>query len=562
MLYSNNFKTTLILSGFLLTPMAFGQQTDPKQPVIRVDTRLVEVDVVVRDAKGPVKGLTKEDFTVLDNGKPQRISSFSIKEGRASTKLRPMAAGAVSNRINSLGEEPASVTVVLWDTLNTDLDDQGWVRAQITKYLAQLKPDDRVALYKLGKSVSVMQDFSDDPAALVKALPKMNLGAPFNLSNDDISPNVIVDLSGGASADQAAAIAEVNAMAQNEYLETAWYSLRDRVWVTTRALQAIAQHLGGLPGRKKLIWVSAGFPIVSMTTGQRNNTTQIETLDLSNFVQKAIQVLNHANVAVYPIDARGLSSKDTGGNLAGNQLSGTPQIGLNATGIDTMNFVASGTGGHAFYAGNDIAGSVREVLQDAEVTYSLAFTPSNPQPKADKNGVVPEDDSYHSLSVKVARKGLDLRYRKGYMATDVIAASDSQRKAQLNADMQAALDSTGIGLTAVNTPDKSTPSLYHLDLNIDIHDLHFQQRDDSAGNPRWLASIDFATMLANTQKPIGTQEEISINLTEPRLREALTNGLIVSRPLAYEGPASKVRILIQDRATGKAGSVSVAVGPK
>src|SRR5262245_10273721 len=105
---------------------AFAQEP----PTIRVDTRLVEVDVVVRNDKGAVPGLTQDDFTVFDNGQRQQIAAFSIKTGRVSSTSRPLPKGAVSNRLDPSGEEPSEATVLLWDFLNTEVADQAWVRGQ------------------------------------------------------------------------------------------------------------------------------------------------------------------------------------------------------------------------------------------------------------------------------------------------------------------------------------------------------------------------------------------------------------------------------------------------
>ena len=90
------------------------------EPVYRTGTQLVQVDVVVRNDKGPVKGLTKDDFTLLDKGKPQTIAVFAMNErGGDTAKAAPLPPNVVSNRINSSGAERAEpATVILFDRLN------------------------------------------------------------------------------------------------------------------------------------------------------------------------------------------------------------------------------------------------------------------------------------------------------------------------------------------------------------------------------------------------------------------------------------------------------------
>src|ERR1035437_3008884 len=118
----HNHRKLVPLLG-LLAALAPAQDTTGNNSVIRVNTRLVEIGAVVRDKNGPVKGLTKNDFTILDRGKPQKISTFNVIVAGPSGKSTPLPPGTVSNRLNSQGEEPVGASVVLWDKLNTDTQD-------------------------------------------------------------------------------------------------------------------------------------------------------------------------------------------------------------------------------------------------------------------------------------------------------------------------------------------------------------------------------------------------------------------------------------------------------
>ena len=130
----------------------------------RVNTRLVEVDVVVHSKGQPVADLNQDDFTVLDNGKPQKVAAFNIVSSRTNAgKSVPLPPGAASNRLMTEGQEPAGTTVVLYDMLNTASEDQGYGRQALVQYLDTLQRGDHFALYSLGKTLSVIQDFTDDP---------------------------------------------------------------------------------------------------------------------------------------------------------------------------------------------------------------------------------------------------------------------------------------------------------------------------------------------------------------------------------------------------------------
>jgi VWFA-related protein len=151
----------------LLTPLvAQDQQT------ISVTTRLLEVSVVAKDQAGrPVGGLTQENFTVYDNGEPQKLSFFAVE----STEGRTPPPGKVppniySNRFERLGGYPNNATVILFDALNTRLTDQAYARRQIVDFLQKLRPEDLVALYVVGRGPRVIQDFNGDTSRLLETL--------------------------------------------------------------------------------------------------------------------------------------------------------------------------------------------------------------------------------------------------------------------------------------------------------------------------------------------------------------------------------------------------------
>src|SRR2546421_10922042 len=112
-----------LFTVLLATAAIAGAQTVP-DGTIRVTTRLVQISVVVRDKNGPVAGLTKEAFTVLDNGKPQRIDIFSASDSRnrKQASLGNMPPGVASNMMNAAGEVPSTATVILFDLMNSSND--------------------------------------------------------------------------------------------------------------------------------------------------------------------------------------------------------------------------------------------------------------------------------------------------------------------------------------------------------------------------------------------------------------------------------------------------------
>jgi VWFA-related protein len=227
------------------------------------------------------------------------------------------------------GRIPASITIILFDGLNTALNDQASAREHVIKFLKQIQPQDHIALYALGTDLKMVHDFATDSARLVEALTQ---SAPLNTADLDAStaePGAQTGYDNIDSLLQAASEREAN------------YYIQDRVHLTVEALKAIAEHVSPLPGRKNLIWVSGSFPFsvgydnVDDLLNNINNPTN-EQLIFADDIERAARALNDANIAVYPVDARGLLGLDMGTKKATNRLPAQGPTG-SATGTTNGN---------------------------------------------------------------------------------------------------------------------------------------------------------------------------------------------------------------------------------
>jgi hypothetical protein len=207
-----------------------------------------------------------------------------------------------------------------------------------------------------------------------------------------------------------------------------------------------------------------------------------------------------------------------------------------------MNLFAGGTGGRAFYVINDIAAAIKTAVEDSEVTYALGFYP----------GDIKLDGSYHSLSVKVARQGVDLRHRKGYFATDLKQATEKQSQQSLLDTFATPLEATGIGMVARLDPYPRQAGVYQLTMTFNVQELHLEREQN-----HWIALIRFATYFPAASKPNGTEESIKITLTEQRLRESLAKGYTIQHLVFAGNTTGDLRVAVEDRATGAAGSVKL-----
>ena len=360
----------LLVSLLFIGVMLVAQE----QPLVRVNTQLVEVDVVVKGKSGPVANLTQGDFTILDQGKRQKIAAFAVRTGQSEPPgLLPLKPGAVSNRANG-----TSTTVFLFDSLNTadqtlgaPSSPQAVMRLEALKYLRGAQKGDQYAVYTLAKSIRVVTDFTDNIPRVTQAVERLRAEHSPDQGADDFGDELLARMPDLHDA-------TANAMQKNAIKEMEDAALKNRALITAQALESIARHLQGIPGRKKLVWMSSSFPAVRTEQRTHNGMLTIEHQEFGREIDHAVRALNDANVAIYPIDPRDPYN-----------------AGLGAEGIDTMNILAEGTGGKAFYNLGDIAGAIKAAVEDSEITYALGFYPQN----------VKLDGSYHKLSVERGEEG-------------------------------------------------------------------------------------------------------------------------------------------------------------
>ena len=214
-----------------------------------------------------VTDLNQDDFTVFDNGKPQKVAAFNIISSRTTPgKSVPLPPGAVSNRLITEGQEPAGITIVLYDMLNTAPEDQCLGAQALVHYVDTLQSGDHFALYSLEKTLSVIQDFTDDPERIRRAARRASPEASTDQTADDLAADLLA-----SAPDTGDDIA--NAMQQNSIMNMQDMAQINRAVITTKAMELIAKHLQGIPGRKKLIWISSSFAAQTTDMRSHNGTT-------------------------------------------------------------------------------------------------------------------------------------------------------------------------------------------------------------------------------------------------------------------------------------------------
>ena len=517
------------LLGAMVTAQAPRTTQSEPRPVFRLATRLVEVGVIVHDRTGrPVPGLTADDFRLYDNGKQERVEFFRIESGEApAEEPAPAAPGEFSNQ---RARRAGTVTVILFDRLNTAWQDQVMARQSIIGFLRQLTPEDRVALYLLeSNSVRVVHDFTRDARALLRALARVDATTSRELAaaNEDPLPAPETgDLR--LDAEIAAWLRDTSEMVAAEFTGR-------RAEATLSALEAIAGRLAGVTGRKNLLWVSSGFPRV-LTDQGFTNTFSVE-------MRRATVAINNANIAIYPVDARGLVGAFTPQSATRGPSFAT--MSMVRPNIDTMLTLAADTGGRAFYNTNDISGAIRRAIDDGRVTYVLGYYPSHER----------WDGRFRELKVKVGRPGVEVRHRRGYLALADRPADASARETALADAARSPLEAAGLGLTVRIEAGEPGPD-GRISIVITVAPQGVTLR---AEGPRWIGTVDVLIVQDLPGGRVRTSGYFTVHLdmTEEQRDRLARGGIVARREVELLDAAHQVHVVARDVPTGRTGSVVV-----
>lgn len=382
---------------------------------IHVVSRLVNLSVVVRGTQNqPVTNLSRRDFTIYDGGIEQKIAFFRPPSKRRALPAPESGNGDFYTNVSTKGGGySAGVTVVLLDELNMPFLSQYHARLKVLHFLRQIQPDEHIALYVLGTKLIVIHDFTGSTKTLIAALDQYR----YDLRNRAPQAVHVSRVTGGGAA-VANMVAILNDTIEHSNEVMSSYAQSNQLTITLTALDEIARHMTGVPGRKNLIWLTGSLPFCLC---QRDQNLDPRVYDAIRVTE---QMLSSANVAVYPIDARGLF--------------GTGSIPIPHF---AMEQVAHRTGGRAFFGTNGILKSIGSAANDGDYSYWLSYYPNHGDWKGE----------FRKIEVKVDRPGLKAWTRTGYYAFPVRSGPEnSLASVTLNP-----LDETGIPIRVRVTPAPS-----------------------------------------------------------------------------------------------------------
>lgn len=531
---------------------AFHAQTaSPPTTTLTAHTELVSVPVVVTDKSGAhVRGLRKEDFTLLEEGKEQAVAVFEeIQKSNVTTPRSPRPTDQFSN-VPPEGSSRRQLTIVVLDMVNTLPADQIYAKEEIIKYLADPgNADQSISLLALNRTgVRLIHHFSSDRAELAAALNRVDRSQPpvtedpteafLTNAKDRLSKNLQSFGEFQVDAEQAALS----------------FDRRRIIMVTLQSMRQIAQAFAGLPGRKTLVWAGGGFPFTINETNMalKEAGAGLDTLaNLAPLYESTWAALNQAQISVYPVDVHGL------GELPGPSASPVPvkkplpdpfthgqwlHAGVNGT-FETF---ARATAGRAFFNKNGLQAAIHEAVDDSASYYLLAYY-------LRREGKKP---GWRKLGVKVNREGVQVLARTGFFLKAPGAKSEDTSKDSMEAALDSPLDYTAIPITAKWQEAQAAPEpgkkkvIFVLTMPAGFADVDESNRNHFAFD-FWAAARTPAGVAA------GDSEQTMEGYFKPETLERFR-----SKGTDYRGALSvapgeyTVRFVVRDRLSGRIGTVA------
>ncbi len=517
------------------------QSTPPPPPSpgrIRVTTELVLVNVVARDKKGNlVLDLKKDDFTLLEDGKKQQISSFdfeNVDQVMTAGAAEPTVSGSAGGGNLLKGTKKAPPTLDARDrrlmllffdfsAMDPEQIDRGVDAAK--KFVStKMQPADLMALVSLSTNLHVDLDFTDDKDRLMAALTAYSTGQGQGYDNGTTgSAEGAVETGGSFTADDT----DYDTFSADRKL---------------MALQSLMQNLGKLPQKKNLIYFSNGIS----QSGVDNQST----------LRAATAAAVKANVSIYSLDIRGLQAFPPGGEAQAASLHGQSaysgasvlnDLNNNAATQETLSTLSSDTGGKAFFDSNDFGGVFSQVQKDSSAYYVLGFTSNNPL----------KDGRFRHLKVQVNRPDLKLDYRAGYYADrDFEHLNKADREQQLEDELVAQLPQVDVPMYAGAAYFRQDDSHYYLAVSLVIpgSQIPFVTEKDKDN-----ATIDIiGQVLAGGKLPVGHLRDtvkLAVDSTQQvRRKNVQYNTGFVLAPGSYH-----LKFVVRENQTGRMGSFETDV---
>jgi VWFA-related protein len=506
--------TSVVLGAALVVraqaPASRQRAATQGEPPLRTHSRLVMLDVVVTDRAGnPVTGLHKDDFTVLEDGQPQKISNFETPAAHfnvGSVNLPsgdPTAAADEAKR----GEADRPETIIVLDELNTTSEDMSFAWQMLLKFLNKQPAtlsDPTAVMVLTKKHLQKIAGPTQNTALLVAKVQKIDLELPSHSNT------------GGTQGSA------------------------DLMLTSLLALDEIALSSADRESRKNVIWVGTGFPILSSY-----DVPLVDRERFLSYVQYTANWLQETRTTMYTIDPKGLpvADEDFVASLGSTVVS---QSAANTPSELIFEGLAPATGGKIYRLRNDIDVAIASAVNNGATYYTLAYYPKNTE----------FDGKFRKIRVQVAPPGLDAATQQGYYAIDEgFGASKKELDFALSRAVTSPLPFASVQFDAVGKVLFAPPPSARFSVSLDRDTVSWNHQ--SSGDQRAEITLVIAEISGKDAVLAYKVKEMEILVTKNDFENS-TNGrvtFIVNTPLPPR--TDRVRFVIRDAASGRLGTFDV-----
>jgi VWFA-related protein len=522
-----------------------GQPAAPQQPPLtfRAEVNYVEVDARVLDQQGKfISDLKPEDFEVFEDGRPQKVSAFSLVNIPVERVQRPLFASRPIEpdvRNNLQGADGRIYLLVLDDLHTTAL------RSQRTKAAAKqfieryIGANDLAAVIHTGGRSDANQDFTNSQRLLLQAVDKF-MGRKLRSA----TLNKIDDYN------QRAGTGLASDPAQDMDDKERGFQARN----TLDTMRNLANYLGNVRGRRKaVVMFSEGIDYNIYDFNKREATTVQEGM------RSVLAAATRSNVSIYSIDPRGLTGLGEETIEVSGGFPENPQLGLTLQSFndslrlaqDSLRSLSEETGGFAAVNRNDYNDAFSRVVKDNSAYYVLGYYPKNDR----------RDGRFRKIEVKVRRPGLEVRSRRGYTAPRGKAPAppkvpvDDQATPQLREALNSPLPISGLTLRAFAAPFKGTGKNTAVTVTVEAEgrDFGFGEKDGRLVTDLELVTAAFGE---DGKNKAGDRSVVNLALRPENKERFAQTGIRISTRLQLPPGRYQLRIAARETGGGRLGSVN------
>jgi VWFA-related protein len=561
----------------LVSPSARAQKPQPspqqtvkpadESDVVRITTNLIQVDAVVTDKNGKVvTNLRPEDFEIVVNGKSQQITNFSFVTVQPQPIEQPVVASKNIDKnappIPPVRLRPDQVNrtiALVVDDLTLSFVSTNYVRKALEKFVdEQMQPGDLVAIVRVGSGIGALQQFTSDKQQLHSAIERMKYN-PMVGRMDAFAPLGSEGAFKGSDTSE-----QAKGIVNGEDVE----KLREDILISASlaATNYVVRGMRGLPGRKAVMFLSEGFPLVD--PGQPEYAFRIREA-----IKRLVDSANRSGVVIYTMDARGLQTLGLNANddvnrnpTALSEMTGarTTMNGQQIQAVlegrrlllldtqDGLRNLAEQAGGFAVYNTNDLPGGIRKALDDQKSYYLIGYQPDASTFEATKG-------RFNQLRVKVKDAGLKVRYRSGFFGIkdEDIKPVASTPQQQIMSALSSPFGASDISLrlTPLFGNDARAGSFVRSLVHISTKNLTFTDKPD--GSHEAVINVVAYTFGDNGRVVDSVGETHTISLADKLYQRALASGFVYSLNVPVkETGAYQLRVAVRDDKSEKVGTAS------